>query len=78
MTQYDTKIIQEEYTKFPDDFFQIIYDFGNPLITKVFEEYVIMDAMSLVGTVGGTMGMFIGFSFSGVVGLIISCFMQKE
>ena len=44
---------------------------------KVFEEYVIMDEMNLVGNVGGTMGMFIGFSFSGVIGLIISCFMKK-
>ena len=65
-------------TKFSNDFFQIIYDFGNPLYMGVFEEYVIMDKMSLVGSVGGTMGMFIGFSFSGVIGLIISCFMQKE
>ena len=78
MTRYDSKIIREEFTTFNNDFFQLIYDFGNPLYMKVFEEYVIMDEMSLVGNVGGTMGMFIGFSFSGVIGLIISCFMKKE
>ena len=78
MTRYDSKIIREEYTTLPNDFFQLIYDFGNPLYMKVFEEYVIMDEISLVGNVGGTMGMFIGFSFSGVVALIISCFMKKE
>ena len=77
MTQYDSKIIREEFTTFNNDFFQLIYDFGNPLYMKVFEEYVIMDEMNLVGNVGGTMGMFIGFSFSGVIGLIISCFMKK-
>ena len=78
MIRYDSNIIREEFNTFTVDFFKIIYDFGFPLYMKVFEEYVIMDEMSLVGNVGGTMGMFIGFSFSGVIGLIISCFMQKE
>ena len=78
MIRYDSKIIREEFPTFTKDIFQLIYDFGNPLYMKVFEEYVIMDEMSLVGNVGGTMGMFIGFSFSGVIGLIISCFIKKD
>ena len=29
--------------------------------TKVFEEYLIHDLMSMIGSVGGTLGLFIGF-----------------
>ena len=34
---------------------------------KVFEEYLIYDGMGMIGSVGGTLGMFIGFSMDGVV-----------
>ena len=34
---------------------------------KVFEEYLIYDIMGVIGSVGGTLGMFIGFSMDGVV-----------
>ena len=33
----------------------------------VFEEYLIYDIMDVIGSVGGTLGMFIGFSMDGVV-----------
>ena len=29
----------------------------------VYEEYLIMPGISLIGNVGGTLGMFVGFSF---------------
>ena len=31
------------------------------------KEYLIMNEMSLVGNVGGTLGMFVGFSFIGTI-----------
>ena len=34
---------------------------------KYFEEYLIYDIMDVIGSVGGTLGMFIGFSMDGVV-----------
>ena len=39
--------------------------------TKVFEEYLIHDLISMIGSVGGTFGLFIGFSFNNVVSNII-------
>ena len=39
--------------------------------TKVFEEYLIHDLMSMIGSVGGTLGLFIGFSFNNIVSHVI-------
>ena len=33
----------------------------------VYEEYLIYDHVELIGSVGGTLGMCIGFSFTGVI-----------
>ena len=38
----------------------------------VYKEYVIYDAISMIGSVGGTLGMCIGFSFTGLVSYIIN------
>ena len=37
----------------------------------VHKEYLITTAMTLIGNVGGTLGMFIGFSFIGVYGWFV-------
>ena len=50
---------------------EIKYKFALPLKTKVYEEYFIIDPIKLIGTVGGTLGMFIGFSFSNLIICII-------
>ena len=44
----------------------IQYKFAFPLRAKVYQEFLITDIVDLVGTVGGMLGMFIGFSFSGL------------
>ena len=46
------------------------YEFDNELI-EVYEEYLMYDIIGLIGTVGGTMGLFIGFSFFDVSSNII-------
>ena len=38
----------------------------------VFQEYVVYDAIGIVGSVGGTLGMFIGFSFTGFISSLIN------
>ena len=48
------------------------YRFAYLRSVKVYEEYFIYDEIGLIGSVGGTLGMFIGFSFTGV----ISCFIN--
>ena len=46
------------------------YVFDNELI-EVYEEYLMYDIIGLIGTVGGTLGLFIGFSFFDVSSTII-------
>ena len=46
---------------------KIKYKFALPLKAKVYEEYFIIDSIGLIGSVGGTLGVFIGFSFSGLI-----------
>ena len=46
------------------------YIFDNELI-EVYEEYLMYDIIGLIGTVGGTMGLFIGFSFFDVSSTVI-------
>ena len=38
----------------------------------VYEEYLIYDGLGLIGSVGGTLGMCVGFSFSSVINSIVS------
>ena len=40
--------------------------------TTVYEEYYIYDAISMVGSVGGTLGMCIGFSFTGLISSLMN------
>ena len=42
------------------------YSFAPPFMTSVQQEYLIFDVTGMIGSVGGTLGMCIGFSFSGV------------
>ena len=77
--QYGTKIINQEFDSEPETskYFKLIYYFGNPEYTKVYDEFIIMNGLGLLGNVGGTLGMFIGFSFSGVIAMIISFCKQR-
>ena len=49
------------------------YKFDNDLI-QVYEEYLMYDAIGLIGTVGGTLGLFIGFSFLDVSSILMNFF----
>ena len=40
--------------------------------TTVYEEYLIYDAISMIGSVGGTLGMCIGFSFTGMISSLMN------
>ena len=53
------------------------YKFLSPLKTKVYEEYLITDGITLIGSVGGTLGLFIGFSISNVIYSIVN-FLQSN
>ena len=48
----------------------LLYRFAT-LKTEVHKEYLIYDVIGMVGLVGGTLGLFIGFSFSNVLTFLI-------
>ena len=41
------------------------------LFLRVYEEYIICDLINLIGSVGGTLGLFIGFSFNNILAWLI-------
>ena len=47
------------------------YSFAPPFMTTVHQEYLIFDVTGMIGSVGGTLGMCIGFSFSGVTTTVL-------
>ena len=57
--------ISDMKTKF--NYVYIQYKFLVPLKAKVYEEYLITDGITLIGSLGGTLGLFIGFSISNFV-----------
>ena len=64
-TQFLGKIVSS--TTQPNKNRWIEYKFTLPLTTKVYEEYLITDSITLIGSVGGTLGLFSGFSINNVV-----------
>ena len=51
--------------------------FPTPAMVKIHEEYLIYDTITLTSAIASTLGMFIGFSFSGVVGFAFRFFKPK-
>ena len=64
MTYFDAEYGEPNSTLFG-------YKFSTPMMTTVNEEYLIFDMVGLIGSVGGTLGMCVGFSFSGVSNTIL-------
>ena len=60
----------------------VSYEFASPEYVKTYEEYLICDGKTMVGNVGGTFGMFIGFSFSNVISFVVNkfrnCFYENQ
>ena len=44
---------------------------------KVSEEYLVYDFANFIGTLGGSLGLFIGFSYTGLIGIIIDILFEK-
>ena len=57
---------------------QLVFElrFAKPNEVKVYEEYLIYDVVSMLGAIGGTMGLCIGFSFLDVA-RTLSSFLVK-
>ena len=46
--------------------------FDPPEMVTMHDEYLIYDEVSMIGSIGGTLGMCIGFSFTNTVSCLIS------
>ena len=65
--QYSGKLVMVYDHKQGPYNFSFRYRFAPPHTAKIFEEYLIYDIVNMVGSVGGNLGMWIGFSFTGFI-----------
>ena len=70
-------IITQAYESLTDKI-ELQYEFEYPESVTVSEEYMIYDTIGMIGSVGGTLGMFLGFSFTSVISLVISYFQRLK
>ena len=59
------------YEKYHGNNINFKYEFPSNS-TTVYEEYLVYDAINTIGSVGGTLGMCIGFSFTGLISSMIN------
>ena len=75
---YDIEIF--EYKEQPvnrlGNFQKDLYLSANPE-RKIFQEYYIYDGLAMVGSIGGSLGLFIGFSFFDVMCLVLDFLSEK-
>ena len=46
-------------------------------ISRVYEEVLIFDSISLLGSLGGSLGLFVGFSFFGYITNFFDAILDK-
>ena len=56
---------------------EFAYEFGSPKLAIKYQEYLTFDPISLLGTIGGTLGIYIGFSCSGLFSRILELIEDK-
>ena len=59
-----------------EHYFSLTIRYKPPAMVTLHEEYLIIDFYGMVGIVGGTLGLFVGFSFFDVITYLMS-FLQK-
>ena len=74
-TGYVDHILEKGYiynTRTNGTYFSLSIRFKTPAMATFHEEYVIIDSYGMVGVIGGTLGIFIGFSFIDVITLLMT------
>ena len=73
----DLEIIKEELPIGTEDMnIQFSFSFASQNV-DVFEEVLIIDEISLIGLLGGSLGLFIGFSFFGYITTFLDAILDK-
>ena len=65
---------KKEFLNTTSNTFGIYYRYARPFAVNVNEEYVIYDLIGMIGSTGGTLGLFIGFTFYDIVLKLTSFF----
>ena len=76
VTEYSGEITYKAKL-YPNNTFQIGLKLGPPGLTTHYTERLVFDLVGMVGSIGGTLGMCIGFSFSGNTSTMLS-FMKTK
>ena len=50
----------------------------NSMDVETQDEVLIQESYNFIGTVGGSLGLFIGFSYTGIVGQILDFFIKDD
>ena len=50
----------------------------NSMDVEIQDEVLIQEPYNFIGTVGGSLGLFIGFSYTGFVGQILDYFIKDD
>ena len=66
--QFESENINDSYLYYK----RLNYQFDYPQVLTIYQEYLIYDGIGMIGSVGGTLGMFIGFSFSNTISSILN------
>ena len=71
------KYKEQKFVSGATNFVSVYYRFAPPMMTKAHQEYLIFDIVGMIGSVGGTLGLCIGFSFSGITTAILTLIQKK-
>ena len=63
--------------RFTDNKFLLRYQFAPPEKKLYYTERLVVDTIGMIGSVGGTLGIFIGFSFSGITTNVLDFIMSR-
>ena len=59
-----------------ETYFSLTINYRLPATVTHHEEYIVMDIYGIVGVIGGTLGLFVGFSFFDAINFLMT-FFQK-
>ena len=82
--QYTTRVEQVDFGNIEKDLLNGTEDMNVQFnlmfastVVDVFEEILIFDEISLIGSLGGSLGLFIGFSFFGYISTLLHIIIDK-
>ena len=56
--------------------YEFWYIYSTPRKIQLHTEYYLYDFISMLGNVGGSLGLFVGFSFSGAIGYLLNIILK--